>query len=76
MKVIRLYAVRIDHLYLQDIFLFLISVRGCVNPRVIVGPEGLCQLKIPVTPSEIEPATFQLEAQCLNQARHRVPPSV
>jgi hypothetical protein len=37
-------------------------------------PQGLSHLKIPVTPSEIEPATFQLVAQCLNQRRNRVTP--
>ena len=34
-------------------------------------PEGLRQGKIPVTPSEIEPATFRLVVQCLSQRRHR-----
>ena len=73
MKVVRLSCLCTSHFHPQKIFLVLTSVRGWVNPRAIVWLEGLCERKIPMTPSRIKPATFRLVAWCLNQLFHCVP---
>jgi hypothetical protein len=41
------------------------------DPSATVRPKVLCQWKIPVTPSRIDPAYFWLVAQCLKRLRLR-----
>ena len=56
----RFSALRTGRLYPQEIPLLLISASGWVDPKTIVQPDGLIQLKFPMTPTEIEPTTFWL----------------
>jgi hypothetical protein len=66
MKMVRLPVLHNGRLYPQERSLVFISVRGWVDPRAIVRPEGLSHWKIPATPSGIEPATFRFAVRCSN----------
>jgi hypothetical protein len=67
MKVVRLSTLSIGRLYLLENIPVLISVRGRVNPKA----GRIISVKNSKTLSGIDPATFRLVAQCLNQLRHR-----
>jgi hypothetical protein len=71
----RLSALHTDRLYPLKISLVLISVRDWVHPTAIMRPEEISQWKIP-TPWGIEPTTFRLVTQYVNQLRPCVPHKV
>ena len=75
MKVARLSASGTGHLNPQEIFLAFISVRAWVGRTQghSARQKDYVNGKTPLTPSEIEPPTFRLAAQRLNQLRYRVP---
>ena len=51
-------------------YLFLLEAES--TAVATVRQEGQCQTKIQMTPSGIEPYTFLLEAQCINEMRQAV----
>lgn len=50
-------------------------LRGWVDSKAVVRPEGVCYLKFPITPSEFEAVNFRPVVQCRNQWHRRVPPA-
>ena len=70
MKNVRLSALSNGRLYPQEMFLVLISVRGWVVPGLKCCWKDFNNEKFQRYTWRIEPATFRLVAQCLNQLRH------
>ena len=70
MNVVRVSALSTGRIYPPGKILVLISVRGWVDPRAAVRPEGLRDWKSQIPYWELKPQTL---AQCLNQLRYRLP---
>jgi hypothetical protein len=73
MKVVRLSALRTGRHYPQELFLYSFLLGAESAPGSWYDRKDYVNKKIPVTPTEIEPATFRLVAQRLNQLRHHAP---
>jgi len=76
MKVVRLSALGTDQLYPPG---NIPGIHFCQRLSQTQGPSAAGRImskKISMIPSGIEPATFRLVAQCLNQLRNRVPHSL
>jgi hypothetical protein len=72
MKVVSLSALRTGRILpLRKYFWYSFLLEAECTPGAIVRPEGLCQLKILMTPSGIEAATYWFLAHCLNQLRQQ-----
>jgi len=72
MKVVRLSALRTGRLYPPGNFPGTHFCKRLNQTQSHSATEGLCQWKIPMTSSGIEPSALRLVAQCLNQHRHCV----
>jgi hypothetical protein len=66
-------VLRADRPLSPEALLVLISVRGWVDLRAIVRPEGLGKLENPMISLDIEPAIFRLIALRLNQLCYLIP---
>jgi hypothetical protein len=62
MNVVGLSALNTGRFYPKKYSFYLFQLEAELTPESIVWQEGLCQWKIPVTPSEMEPTIFRLVA--------------
>jgi len=74
MKVVMLSALHTGHLYSPGNIPCTHFCLSLSQPQGHGAAGRIMSMKLPMTPSGIEPETFRLVARCLNQPRHRVSP--